>query len=173
MRKTSVLLLLVLLALPAFGQLRLPRASPNSTLTQTVGLTDISIKYSRPGVKGRQIWGALVPYDTIWRTGANEATTLETSADLVIGGNPIPAGKYSLWTIPSASAWKLIINKNTGQWGTEYDPQHDLVRLDMAVEPIAPPVEQFTIAIESQEERGVLKFEWARTQAWIPVSRTP
>src|ERR671939_609335 len=103
MRKTTIYLLLVLIALPVLGQLRLPRVSPNATLTQTVGLTDITIKYSRPGVKGRQIWGALVPYDQIWRTGANEATTISFSDDVLINGQPLPKGTYSLHTIPTAS----------------------------------------------------------------------
>src|SRR5213083_3048888 len=101
MRKTFICLLLVLLALPVMAQLRLPRPSPNATLTQTVGLTDITIKYSRPGVKGRQIWGGLVPYDTIWRTGANEAATINFSDDVMINGQKLAKGNYALFTIPT------------------------------------------------------------------------
>src|SRR5438045_9318676 len=105
MRKLLTFSLLILLALPLAAQLRLPRVSPNSTLTQTVGLTDITIKYSRPGVKGRQIWGGLVPYDTIWRTGANEATTINFSDDVMINGQKLSKGTYALFTIPTKDQW--------------------------------------------------------------------
>lgn len=145
--------------------------SPADSVQATIGDASLSVHYSRPSVRGRTIFGGVVPWNQVWRTGANEATLLETSADLVIGGTPVPAGKYSLWTIPGPRGWKLIINKNTGQWGTEYAAQHDLVRLDMTVEPLGRPVEQFTIAIEPQGDRGVLNLDWARTRAWIPISR--
>src|SRR5437660_7343372 len=100
MRKTFIHSLLLLCALPLAAQLRLPRVSPNSTLTQTVGLTDITLKYSRPGVKGRQIWGSLVPYDQVWRTGANEATTINFSDDVNINGQKLAKGTYALFTVP-------------------------------------------------------------------------
>jgi hypothetical protein len=157
----------------SFAARPLGQLSPADSVQASIGGASLTVRYNRPSMRGRMIFGGVVPWNKVWRTGANAATTLETSADLLLAGTSIPAGKYSLWTIPSASAWKLIINRNTGQWGTEYDAQHDLVRLDMTVEPLAPPVEQFTIAIEAQEDRGVLKFEWARTQAWIPISRQP
>ena len=118
MRKTLIVSLFVLLALPLTAQqLRLPRPSPNSTLTQTVGLTDITIKYSRPGVKGRQIWGALVPYDTIWRTGANEATTISFSDDVNINGQKLAKGTYALFTIPHKDSWDVVFNSQAEQWG--------------------------------------------------------
>ena len=118
MRKISISLVSVLLALPLLGQqLRLPRPSPNSTLTQTVGLTDIIIKYSRPGVKGRQIWGALVPYDQVWRTGANEATTINFSDDVDINGQKLGKGTYALFTIPGRDSWQIVFNSQAEQWG--------------------------------------------------------
>ena len=95
----------------------------------------------------------------------------ETSADLVIAGTVVPAGKYSLWTLPSPGGWKLIVNKNTGQWGTDYNAQYDLARLDMGVEQLPQPVEQFTIAIEPRGTGGVLKLEWDHTRASVPFSR--
>src|SRR2546428_13960954 len=117
MRKTVIYSLLVLIALPALAQqLRLPRVSPNSTLTQTVGFTDITITYSRPGVKGRQIWGGLVPYDKVWRTGANEATTIAFSDDVTINGQPLPKGTYSLHTIPGKDEWTIAFNTTANQW---------------------------------------------------------
>ncbi len=87
-----------------------------------------------------------------------------------MAGTKVPAGKYSLWTIPGPAGWKLVINRNTGQWGTDYDAQYDLARLDMKVEPLRQPVEQFTIAIEPSGQAGVLKLEWEKTRASVPVS---
>jgi hypothetical protein len=129
MRKTIILSVVVLLALPlAAQQLRLPRVSPNSTLTQTVGLTDITIKYSRPGVKGRQIWGGLVPYDTIWRTGANEATVITFSDDVMINGQKLGKGSYALFTIPHKDSWDIVFNSQAEQWGAfTHDKSKDVL----------------------------------------------
>jgi len=119
-------------------------------------------------MRGRVIFGNVVPWNQVWRTGANQATIFETGADLVVAGTTVPAGKYSLWTLPSQSGWKLIVNTNTGQWGTDYDARYDLARLDMKVEPLPQPVEQFTIAIEPKGKGGVLRLEWEKTRASIP-----
>ncbi|HYE65793.1 MAG TPA: DUF2911 domain-containing protein [Pyrinomonadaceae bacterium] len=111
-------------------QLQLPRVSQKSGVTQRVGVTDISITYSRPGVKGRTIWGDLVPYDKVWRTGANEATTFVVSDDVLINGQKLPAGSYSLHTIPSKNEWTIIFNKDDGQWGSfQYDEKKDALRI--------------------------------------------
>ena len=111
-------------------QLQLPRVSQKSGVTQRVGVTDISITYSRPGVKGRTIWGDLVPYDKVWRTGANEATTFAVSDDVLINGQKLPAGSYSLHTIPSKNEWTIIFNKDDGQWGSfQYDEKKDALRI--------------------------------------------
>lgn len=111
-------------------QLRLPRVSPLAQLKQTVGMTDVTIAYSRPAVKGRAIWGALVPYDKVWRTGANEATTIEFSDDVTIGGTKLAAGKYSLHTIPSQNSWTIVFNSTANQWGSfAYDPAKDALRV--------------------------------------------
>jgi hypothetical protein len=129
MRKALLYFLPVFLALPALAQqLRLPRVSPNATLTQTVGLTDITLKYSRPGVKGRQVWGALVPYDTIWRTGANEATTINFSDDVLINGQKLPKGTYALFTIPHKDSWDIVFNSQAEQWGAfTHDKSKDVL----------------------------------------------
>jgi hypothetical protein len=119
-------------------------------------------------MRGRAIFGVMVPWDRVWRTGANSATLFETSANLVIGGTAVPAGTYSLYSIPSRTGWTLIINRNTGQWGTDYDAQHDLARIPMEVTPLAQAVEQFTIAVEREGERaGVLALAWERTRAAV------
>jgi len=130
MRKIIIVLLALFVATTAFAQVPTPRVSPGATLTQTVGLTDITIKYSRPGVKGRTIWGDLVPYDQVWRTGANEATTISFGNDVWINGQKLAKGTYSLHTIPSQSEWTVIFNGVADQWGSySYDESKDVLRV--------------------------------------------
>jgi len=154
----------------SFASRSLGTLSPPDSLRASVGGAALSVRYSRPSTRGRVIFGNVVPWNQVWRTGANQATVLETSGDLTVAGTTLPAGKYSLWTIPSPGGWKLIVNKNTGQWGTDYDAQYDLARLEMKVESLPQSVEQFTIAIEPKGKRGVLKLEWEKTRASIPFS---
>ena len=154
----------------SFASRSLGTLSPPDSVRANVGGAALSIRYSRPSTRGRVIFGNVVPWNQVWRTGANQATVLETSADLTVAGTHVPAGKYSLWTIPSPGGWKLIVNRNTGQWGTDYDAQYDLARLDMKVEPLRQPAEQFTIAIASKGKGGMLTLEWEKTRASIPLS---
>lgn len=129
MRKLALILLL---ALPAVAQVRYPQASPHAVLTQSVGTTDVTIDYHRPGVKGRQVWGGLVPYDKVWRTGANEATMITFSDDVTIDGKPLPKGTYSLHTIPGQSQWTIIFNKTAKQWGSfSYKQEEDALRVNV------------------------------------------
>lgn len=138
MRKLIIAVCLVVLALPAMSQVETPRVSPSASVTQTVGTTDITIEYHRPGVKGRQIWGGLVPYDQPWRMGANEATTISFSDPVLIEGSELPAGKYSFFAIPGTETWTLVINKDPEQWGAfGYDASKDALRVD--VTPVAAP----------------------------------
>jgi len=136
MRKTFMIALALLVAASAMAQqVRTPRPSPNASLTQSVGLTDITIKYSRPGVKGRTIWGGLVPYDTVWRTGANEATTITFSDDVTVDGQKLTKGTYALFTIPGRDTWKVIFNKQGEQWGAfAYDKTQDAATLTVKPE---------------------------------------
>ncbi len=128
--------LLLVAATSALAQVRTPRVSPKSTLMQSVGLTDITITYSRPGVKGRAIWGALVPYNKVWRTGANEATTIQFSDDVWINGNKLAKGSYSLHSIPTAKDWTLIFNSVADQWGSySYDQTKDALRVQVTPQP--------------------------------------
>jgi len=145
--------------------------SPPDSVKANVAGAALAVRYSRPSTRGRAIFGNVVPWNQVWRTGANQATIFETSADLVIAGTPVPAGKYSLWTLPSPAGWKLIVNKNTGQWGTDYNAQYDLARLDMKVERLLQPVEQFTIALYGSGKDGVLALSWERTMASIAFRR--
>jgi hypothetical protein len=152
---------------PMFANRPLGQLSPRDTVRATLGGAEVWIDYSRPQKRGRVIFGDVVPWNTVWRTGANAATQLNTSADLVVAGTTVPAGKYTLWTLPSQSGWKVIINKQTGQWGTEYNPAQDLVRVDAKVEMLATPVEQMAIAFEP----GTLTVSWDKTKVSVPVSK--
>ena len=152
---------------PMFANRPLGQLSPRDTVRANLQGIDVWIDYGRPQKRGREIFGNVVPWNVVWRTGANAATQLSTSADLVIGGATVPAGKYTLWTLPTASGWKVIINTQTGQWGTVYDAQQDLVRVDARVETLSAPVEQLTIAFEP----GALTFAWDRTKVSVPVAK--
>jgi hypothetical protein len=143
--------------------------SPRDTARGTVGGAHIQIDYGRPMKRGRTIFGNVVPWDTVWRTGANQATQLITDKNLVIGGTPVPAGTYSLFTIPSPKGWQLIINKQHGQWGTDYDSKQDLARVPMTVRTVATPVERLEIAIRNQAGRARLAIGWERTEAVVEV----
>jgi Protein of unknown function (DUF2911) len=146
------------------------RPSPPGTVECTINGKKVTIEYSRPSMKGRKIMGGLVPYGKVWRTGANEATTLTTETDLDIGGAKVPAGKYTLYTLPSQGTWKLIINKQTGQWGTEYDEKQDLARVDMKTSEIVVPVEQFTIALDQDTNSSAdLILEWEKTRQTVVI----
>ncbi len=153
------------------GQPAHPRLSPPGEATYTFadGKT-VTIAYSRPYMKGRKIIGELVPYGKIWRTGANEATALKTTANLEIGGLSVPAGSYTIFTLPGETDWKLIINKQTGQSGTVYNEGQDLGRVDMKVGKIAPAVEQFTISFEKTGDKSAnLVLEWESTRLMVAV----
>ena len=118
------------------AELQLPRPSQKAQVMQTVGLTDVTINYSRPGVKGRVIWGELVPYDKVWRTGANEATSITFSTDVKVNGQPLPAGTYSFHTIPTKADWTVIFNKKVDQWGSySYDEKEDALRVRVKAQP--------------------------------------
>jgi Protein of unknown function (DUF2911) len=148
-----------------------PRVSPHETVTADIDGNTVTIVYGRPYTKDpktdapRKIWGELVPFDKVWRTGADEATILTTKQSLDIGGTTVPAGSYSLYTLPAASGAKLIVNKQTGQWGTKYDEKQDLARIEMKKETVGTAVDQFTIAVEKNPAGGgTLKLSWENTQ---------
>lgn len=169
--RISVVALLTLFAIATVAQDKKPPLSPPGTVTFTFadGKT-VTIDYSRPSMRGRKIFGGLVPYGQVWRTGANSATSLKTNVNLTIGGASVPAGSYTLYSIPSEKGWKLIINKETGQWGTEYNEKDDLARVDMKVSKDAEPVEQFTIGFDQTgNSAAVLKLTWADTIAKVDV----
>lgn len=158
-------------ATQSFATRPLGQLSPRDTARATIGGSEVWIDYSRPTRRGRDIFGVLEPWNKVWRTGANAATQLNTPVDLVIGGATVPAGKYTLWTLPSPTGWKLIINKQNGQWGTEYHPEQDLVRVDAKTETLATPTEQFVIAFDPASAPSAITFAWDRVRYSVPVAK--
>lgn len=164
-------LALALIAGTAFAELKLPRVSQNSTVKQTVGLTDITITYSRPGVKGRAIWGDLVPYDQPWRTGANEATTITASEDVMIGGSKLAAGSYALLTIPGKDEWQIVVNKDKDMWGSNgYKQESDVLRIK--VKPTAAEhTEWMAFGFENMTWTSCdLVLRWEKLRVAIPIT---
>ncbi|MEQ8580966.1 MAG: DUF2911 domain-containing protein [Marinoscillum sp.] len=143
------------------------RPSPPAQVTNTVNGTTITIDYSQPSVKGRTIWGDLVPYGKVWRTGANEATWIEVSADVKIGDNTLPKGKYSMFTIPGEDEWVVIFNSTWDQWGHyNYDESKDVLRVKATPLKSAKFSEQFTIGLS---EDGVVNMDWANLSARFDI----
>ncbi|HXN51006.1 MAG TPA: DUF2911 domain-containing protein [Candidatus Acidoferrum sp.] len=131
----------------------------------------ITVDYSSPRAKGRKIFGGLVPYGEIWRAGANEATTFVTTSDITVGGKAIPAGKYTIFTVPGEDKWTLIVSKKTGEWGTAYPgTENDLARIDMKVSKTSSPVENFTIAFDQNAKGCTLRMEWENTRASVDIT---
>jgi hypothetical protein len=180
-KTTLIVAAVVLGALPLLAQPK-TRVSPQATVTANIDGNDLKLVYSRPYSKDpktgeiRKIWGKLVPYGKVWRTGANEATLLTTAQPIVLGGTEIPAGTYSLFTLPEENGTsKLIINKKTGQWGVPYkeadEATNELARIDLTKGALDKTVDQFTMAIEPNPAGGgVLKMMWENTQFSVPFT---
>jgi hypothetical protein len=163
---------------PAFGARSLGMLSGRDTARITLGSAEILVNYGVPSKRGRVIFGDVVPWGQVWRTGANAATQLHTTADLVVGDTRVPAGQYTLWTIPTPSGWTLVINKKTRDdrgaplWGTMYDATEDLVRVPLKVDSLSAPAEQLAITLEPRGRRAaVLAMAWDRTRASVEVRR--
>jgi hypothetical protein len=173
-KQLAVGVLFVLIAEVAMAQQqpqdKSTRPSPPGTAEVTLKNKKVTIDDGRPSLKGRKVGQELAPYGQVWRTGANEATALTTEIDLNIGGVKVPAGKYTLYTLPSEGTWKLIINKQTGQWGTKYDESQDLGRMDMKKSALPRSVEQFTIAFDKKSESvSDLNLDWENTRVSVEV----
>jgi hypothetical protein len=148
------------------------RPSPPASATCDLGGgKTIKTDYSSPRMKGRKIYGGLVPFGEVWRTGANDATTFVPSADVVVGGKDVPAGNYTIFTVPNADEWKLIINKKTGEWGIPYKYESDeLGRVDMKVSKLPSPVEDFTISYAKSGTGCTMYIDWETTRASVNIS---
>jgi hypothetical protein len=144
--------------------------SVRDTVRATIGAASFTVDYSRPLVRGRTLLGGIIPYDVVWRTGANAATQFTTSAPITLAGLQLPAGGYTLWTVPRAGGVELIVNRQTGQWGTSYDRSHDLGRAPMKSDTLTTPVEQFTIAIAGRDAKnGELTMAWGPFKWTAPI----
>ena len=134
------------------------------------GGKSITVDYSRPQMKRRKIFGGLVPYGQVWRAGANEATTFVTTADVMVGGKRVPAGSYTLFTIPDKEKWTLIISKKTGEWGIPYPEGSDLLRLDMQAGATSATVENFAITFDKRTNGCALHMVWENTSTTVDIT---
>ncbi len=148
----------------AKAQLNTPQPSPAAKISQAVGLGEITVSYSRPSMKGRVIFGDLVPYGALWRTGANAATKFTFSEDVTIGGKTVPKGDYSLFTIPNQNSWVIIFNKNATAQTNNYKQEEDVVRFEVKPESLPTPVESFTINFaDIKPNSAVVEIMWEKT----------
>ncbi|HET6329684.1 MAG TPA: DUF2911 domain-containing protein [Holophagaceae bacterium] len=162
-------LLLAAAALPA--QVRQIRESPAASVSQELGLTKVEINYHRPAVKGRVIWGGLVPYGQVWRAGANEATTISFTGPVKVAGHDVPSGTYALFAIPGKDRWTLILDKNAKQWGAfSYKPDQDLLRFD--VTPSAAPMQEWLdyIVELADQATATVTLHWEKLAVSFPVT---
>jgi hypothetical protein len=174
MRKQLALSVLLAVVFTTFAAAQMGGGKPSPAASATCdlgGAKTIKTDYSSPRMKGRKIYGDLVPFGEVWRTGANEATTFVNSADVVVGGKTVPAGNYTIFTVPTAGKWTLIVNKKTGEWGIPYKYESDeLARVDMKVSKLPAPVENFTIAYEKSGSGCTMKLDWETTRASVDIS---
>lgn len=150
--------------------------SPEDTVTYQRGNLQLEVYYNRPFKKGRRIFGGLVPYGKVWRTGANEPTTFKTKTAILVDGSPLQAGKYSLWTIPDKKSWKVIFNKKMYSWGVRRnsnkasrDPDYDVLVLEVPVVRNSKTIERFSIYFEQQNELTLFDLAWDRVLISIPI----
>jgi hypothetical protein len=171
MRTALCLVAVATLAAPASAQqLDLPRPSPNAKASQFIGVTEVAVEYSSPGVKNRKIWGTVVPYDKVWRAGANAPTKISFSKDVVIDGKPVAAGSYVLFVQPSPTKWTFILNrdpKNAGVFG--YDKANDVLRVDVKPQPIAMRERLIYTFSNMTDAQGNLDLEWEKLRASLPI----
>lgn len=156
-----------------------PRESPKDTVEFKLNDLQLEVFYNRPSKKGREIFGALVPYGKVWRTGANEATTFETNKNLMVKGVYLPAGNYTLWTVPKDSTWNVIFNTKQYPWGVDaemqpmWDPNYDILEIDVPVQKLDKTVEQFTIAFDNSTDNLELTMAWDDTKVGVPMEVLP
>jgi hypothetical protein len=177
---TASLFAIATLASAQMGMSHDKSKRPSPAASAACNLSDgktIKVDYSSPRAKGRKIFGeasekALVPYGQVWRTGANEATAFVSDTNLTVGGKAVPAGNYTIFTVPNADTWSLVISKKTGEWGTDYaGEKEDLVRVPMSVSKTSAPVENFTIAFDQAGSKCTLRMEWENTRASVEITK--
>ncbi len=171
MQKQIVFVIGLIFSLSVFGACQSKPSPPASASCDLGGGKSIKTDYSSPRMKGRKIYGDLVPFGKVWRTGANEATTFVASSDVVVGGKDVPAGSYTIFTVPTADKWTLIINKKTGEWGIPYKYESDeLARVDMQVSKLPSPVENFTIVYDKAGNGCSRRIDWETTRASVDIT---
>lgn len=151
--------------------IKTPQPSPGQTIKQDFGISSIELNYSRPGIKGRKIFGDLVPYGKVWRTGANSATRIKFTDDVTIGGQPLKAGEYAIYTVPDEKEWQIIINKGSANWGTDYKQEDDIFRVKAAAVKLDQPVETFTMQFANVKSNTAdLQIIWDKTMVSVPIT---
>ncbi len=174
MNTKKILLLLqfsILCTISSFAQLKMPQASPPAKINQLAGLTQFQLEYSRPSMKGRKVFGDLVPFGAVWRTGANAASTIEFDTEVKFEGQSVAPGKYAIYTIPEKDKWAVILSKNTELWGSiGYTDKDDVVRVTVPSKKLKIPVETFEIRfVDIQDNRAKLALAWEKTQVEVKI----
>ena len=179
MKKLAIFSFALLFATHFFGQIKVPQASPKAVVSQTVGLTDVEIEYSRPSAKGRVIFGDLVPFGKVWRTGANANTTISFSDDVLINGAVLKKGKYALYVNPKAEEWEIMFYNDTNNWGTpeKWDDSKVALKASSKTELLNRTVETFTIGVANTElNSAAIEFVWEKTlvalKFEVPTNKT-
>jgi Protein of unknown function (DUF2911) len=148
------------------------RPSPPATAKVDLGGTSVTIDYSSPRLKGRHVGQEIAPFGQVWRTGANESTTFVTTGDVMVGGTLVPAGSYTIFTIPEKDKWTLVISKKTGEWGTDYPgASNGLARIPMKVSALPSPVENFTISFDKSGSGATMNLDWETTRASVSIAK--
>ena len=169
--KATVAALLAVPGLAAAQQLDLPRPSPLAKVSQVVGLTEVAVEYSSPAIKGRKVWGELVPYDKLWRTGANVATKITFGKDVLVADQAVPAGSYAIFTIPGKTSWTIALNKNFNQGGTDqYDQSLDVLRFQAKPQALTTSRERLAFIFSGTTESATsLDLEWEKLRVSFPI----
>lgn len=171
MKKIFSTFLICTVAVIASAQVKVPAPSPTQTIKQDFGLSAIELVYSRPAMKGRKIFGDLVPWNKVWRTGANNATRLKFTDDVMIGGKALKAGEYALYTVPGDKEWEIIINKGSANWGTNYKQEDDVFRIKAMPMKLTETVENFTMQFANVKPTSTdLHIMWDKTAVAIPIT---
>ncbi len=171
--KAAVAISIFFIGTAVQGQITHPKASPYSEITQYIGLTKVTVAYSRPAARGRNVMGELVPYGRIWRVGANESTKFSVDREVSVLGHPIPAGTYALYAFPEASEWDVVFHTNTSHWGDgrkAYNPEEDLFRVRITPEKIPIKQENFLISFDALDHNSAtMIWQWEHTRLSIPI----
>lgn len=151
--------------------IKTPQPSPGQTIRQDFGISSVELNYSRPGIKGRKIFGDLVPYGKVWRTGANSATRIKFSDDVTVGGQTLKAGEYAVYTVPGEKEWEVIINKGSVNWGTDYKQEDDILRVKAVPVKLDQTVETFTMQFANVKSNSTdLQIMWDKTLVSVPIA---